>query len=49
MELINHSFTALDLKYLHEAVFEKLKNMIQTLSLKINNLRSAAFAKSKKK
>ena len=49
MELMSHSFTALDLKYLHEAVFEKLKNMIQTLSLKINNLRNAAFAKSEKK
>ena len=26
MELMSHSFTALDLKYLHEEVFEKLKN-----------------------
>ena len=49
MELISHSFTALDLKYLHEEVFEKLKNMVQPLSLKINNLRNAAFAKSEKK
>ena len=49
MELMSHSFTALDLKYLHEEVFEKLKNMIQPLSLKINNLRNAAFAKSEKR
>ena len=49
MELMSHSFTALDLKYLHEEVFEKLKNMVQPLSLKINNLRNAAFAKSEKK
>ena len=49
MKLMSHSFTSLDLKYLHEEVFEKLKNMVQPLSLKINNLRNAAFAKSEKK
>ena len=45
MELISHSYTALDLKYLNEEVFEKTKNILQPLSLIINNLRNAAFAK----
>lgn len=49
MELMSHSFTALDLKYLNEEVFEKTKSIVQPLSLKINNLRNAAFAKSEKK
>jgi len=49
MELMSHSFTALDLEYLHEEVFEKTKSIVLPLSLKINNLRNAAFAKSEKK
>ncbi|MBC7495023.1 MAG: four helix bundle protein [Flavobacterium sp.] len=49
MELMSHSFTALDLKYLNDEVFEKTKSIVQPLSLKINNLRNAAFAKSEKK
>ncbi len=49
MELMSHSLTALYLKYLHEEVFEKTKSIVQPLSLKINNLRNAAFAKSEKK
>ena len=49
MELMSHSFTALDLKYLNDEVFKKTKSIVQPLSLKINNLRNAAFAKSEKK
>ena len=49
MELMSHSFTALDLKYLNEEVFEKTKSIVQSLSLKINKMRNAAFAKSEKK
>jgi len=49
MELMSHSFTALDLEYLNDEVFEKTKSIVQPLSLKINNLRNAAFAKSEKK
>ena len=49
MELMSHLFTALDLNYLNDEVFEKTKSMVQPLSLKINNLRNAAFAKAEKK
>ena len=49
MELMSDSFTALDLKYLNDEVFEKTKSIVQPLSLKINNLRNAAFAKSEKR
>jgi len=49
MELMSHSFTALDLEYLNDEIFEKTKSIVQPLSLKINNLRNAAFAKSEKK
>ena len=49
MELMSHSFTALDLNYLNDEVFEKTKSIVQPLSLKINNLRNAAFAKAEKK
>ena len=49
MELMSHSFTALDFKYLNDEVFEKTKSMVQPLSLKINNLRNAAVAKAEKK
>ena len=49
MELMSHSFTALDLNYLNDEVFEKTKSIVQPLSLKINNLRNAAFAKSEKR
>ena len=48
MELMSHSFTALDLNYLNDEVFEKTKSIVQPLSLKINNLRNAAFAKAEK-
>ncbi len=49
MELMSHLFTSLDLGYLNMEEFGKMKIIIQTLSLKINNLRSAAFAKCEKK
>ena len=42
MELMSHSFTALDLNYLNDEVSEKTKSLAQLLSLRINNLRSAA-------
>ena len=49
MELMSHSFTSLDLHYLNMGEFEQIKSIIQPLSLKINNLRNTAFAKSEKK
>jgi four helix bundle protein len=49
MELMSHSFTALDLKYLMFEEFENLKSIIQPLSLKINNLRNTQLAKAEKK
>ena len=49
MELMSHSFTALDLNYLNDEVFEKTKSLVQPLSLKMNNLRNAALAKAEKK
>jgi four helix bundle protein len=49
MELMSHSFTALDLKYLTNEEFEHLKSKIQPLSLKINNLRNTQLAKAEKK
>ena len=49
IELMSHSFTALDLNYLNDEVFKKTKSIVQPLSLKINNLRNAAFAKAEKK
>ena len=49
IELMSHSFTSLDLHYLNMGEFEQIKSVIQPLSLKINNLRNTAFAKSEKK
>ena len=49
IELMSHTFTALDLKYLTNEQFEKVKIIIQPLSLKINNLRNTSLAKSEKK
>ncbi len=49
MELMSHTFTSLDLDYLTLAEFEKIKSIIKPLSIKINNLRNIAFAKSEKK
>jgi four helix bundle protein len=49
MELMSHSFTALDLKYLTLEEFEHLRSKIQPLSLKINNLRNTQLAKAEKK
>ena len=49
MELMSHSFISLDLNYLNSEEFEKIKSQIQPLSLKINNLRNSAFAKSQNK
>ncbi len=49
MELMSHSFTALDLKYLMIEEFENLKSIVQPLSLKINNLRNTQLAKAEKK
>ncbi len=49
MELMSHTFTAFDLKYLNDEEFEKVKGSIQPLSLKINNLRNTAYAKAEKK
>jgi four helix bundle protein len=46
MELMGHSFTALDLKYISTEELEKIKNIIQPLSLKINNLRNTQLAKA---
>jgi four helix bundle protein len=49
MELMSHTFTALDLKYINIEEFEKVKSIIQPLSLKINNLRNTQLAKAEKK
>ena len=47
MELMSHSFTALNLNY--DEVSEKTKSLAQPLSSKTNNLRNAALAKAEKK
>lgn len=49
MELMSHTFTGLDLRYINMEEFEKAKNIIQPLSLKINNLRNTQLAKAEKK
>jgi four helix bundle protein len=49
MEMMSHSFIALDLKYINTEEFKKIKNCIQPLSLKINNLRKTQLAKADKK
>jgi len=49
MELMSHTFTSLDIHYLSMEEFDNIKSIIQPLSVKINNLRNAAFVKSEKK
>lgn len=49
MELMSHTFTAFDLKYINTEEFEKIKSLIQPLSLKINNLRNTQLVKAEKK
>jgi four helix bundle protein len=46
MEIMSHSFTALDLHYLSPIEFDDVKIKIRALSLKINNLRNKQLAKA---
>ena len=44
LELLNHFYTAFDLKYVDQQNFEKVRNMICALSYKINALRKARIS-----
>ena len=44
LELLNHFYTALDLSYIDEKTFEKLRNLVCALSFKINALRKSRIS-----
>lgn len=48
IELISHLIVSLDLGYVTQEELELLRNKIQPLSLKINNLRNTQLAKANK-
>ena len=48
IELISHLIVSLDLGYLTQEELDLLRNKIQPLSLKINNLRNTQLAKANK-
>jgi four helix bundle protein len=48
IETMSHLITSLDLKFITEEELSFMRNMIQPLSLKINNLRNTQLAKAGK-
>ncbi len=48
METMSHLITSVDLNFITEEDLSLLRNMIQPLSLKINNLRNTQLAKAEK-
>lgn len=48
IELMSHLIVSVDLGYVTQEELELLRNKIQTLSLKINNLRNTQLAKANK-
>jgi four helix bundle protein len=48
METMSHLITSVDLNFITEEELSLIRNMIQPLSLKINNLRNTQMAKAAK-
>ncbi|MEI7735929.1 MAG: four helix bundle protein [Ferruginibacter sp.] len=48
METMSHLITSFDLSFISNDELEKMRNLIQPLSLKINNLRNSQLAKINK-
>jgi four helix bundle protein len=44
LELLNHFYTALDLKYIKKETFDNIRNQICSLSFKINSLRKSCIS-----